>query len=266
MRGGSQAQLIEAGDGCFYVVKCKDNPQHRRILVNEWVSSMLLEHLGLLCPKVQMVNLTQAFLQANPDLCLTAGSRTVPIAPGFHFGSQMPVDPNRFMIYDFLPDALLRQVANLDHFLGILVFDKWMNNADSRQSIFFRAKVKEWLPGGEARVKSPAFVAMMMDHGYVFGGPHWVLDESPLTGLYCRTAVYESVRKLEDFDRWLALVEELPVHVLDNTLRQVPEWWLNGDRETLESLIEKLYRRRSRVRYQIEDCRTGRLNPFPNWS
>ena len=35
MRGGAQAHLIEAHDGNYYVVKFRNNPQHRRILVNE---------------------------------------------------------------------------------------------------------------------------------------------------------------------------------------------------------------------------------------
>ncbi len=35
MRGGAQAHLLEADDGHWYVVKFRNNPQHRRILVNE---------------------------------------------------------------------------------------------------------------------------------------------------------------------------------------------------------------------------------------
>jgi hypothetical protein len=35
MRGGAQAHLIQAADGHHYVVKFLNNPQHRRILVNE---------------------------------------------------------------------------------------------------------------------------------------------------------------------------------------------------------------------------------------
>ena len=42
MRGGAQAHLIEADDGNFYVVKFRNNPQHRRILVNEWLGGSFL--------------------------------------------------------------------------------------------------------------------------------------------------------------------------------------------------------------------------------
>ena len=44
MRGGSQAQLLEAADGHHYVVKFQNNPQHRRILINEWISAAFLSY------------------------------------------------------------------------------------------------------------------------------------------------------------------------------------------------------------------------------
>ena len=40
MRGGAQSHLIEADDGRFYIVKFQNNPQHRRILVNEWIAGL----------------------------------------------------------------------------------------------------------------------------------------------------------------------------------------------------------------------------------
>ena len=48
------------------------------------------------------------------------------------------------MVYDFLPDTLLDKVVNANEFLGVLAFDKWMGNADARQSIFFRARLRQW--------------------------------------------------------------------------------------------------------------------------
>ncbi len=35
MRGGAQSHLMRCSDGHYYVVKFQNNPQHRRILVNE---------------------------------------------------------------------------------------------------------------------------------------------------------------------------------------------------------------------------------------
>ena len=41
------------------------------------------------------------------------------------------------------------------------------------------------------------------DHGFVFQGPHWRLDDSPLHGLYHRAAVYRNVTGWQDFEPWL---------------------------------------------------------------
>jgi hypothetical protein len=264
MRGGAQAHLVLAEDGHHYVVKAKQNPQHRRVLVNEWVSSILLDYLRIPSPKVEMIRLSEQFLAAHPEFAIATGRRTEPVVPGFHFGSRMPVDPDRFVIYDYLPDALLRTVGNIRDFAGILVFDKWVHNADSRQCVFFRAQLKDFSTS-DPRLKKEGFVALMMDHGYVFGGPHWVLEESPLAGLYCRQLVYESIRGLDSFQPWLDMVRNFPQEVLDRAYRQVPEWWLNGDRDPLEQLLDRLYRRRSRIDALLEDSRGGRINPFPNW-
>ena len=64
MRGGAQSHLIEADDGRFYIVKFQNNPQHRRILVNEWIASRFLEYLHIAVPATAIVNLSEEFLAA----------------------------------------------------------------------------------------------------------------------------------------------------------------------------------------------------------
>src|SRR4051795_1233192 len=90
MRGGAQAHLIEAADGHCYVVKFLNNPQHRRILINEWIGAGFLSYLGISTPECAMVRISAAFLEENPDVYLQFGSRRVPIDPGWHFGSRFP--------------------------------------------------------------------------------------------------------------------------------------------------------------------------------
>ena len=65
MRGGAQAHLVEADDGAFYVVKFQDNPQHRRILVNEWVASIFLKYLQISSAEAAIVRVDEEFLRAN---------------------------------------------------------------------------------------------------------------------------------------------------------------------------------------------------------
>lgn len=187
MRGGAQAHLLECDDGHFYVVKFRNNPQHRRILINEWMASVFLNYLQISTPPAAIVSLSAVFLQANPDVHIQLGSRRQAVEPGWHFGSRYPGDPAKVMVYDFLPDTLLEKVVNANEFLGVLAFDKWMGNADARQSIFFRARLRQWQPsanehapraGFVAQAPRAGFVAQMMDHGYVFDGPHWNFPDS----------------------------------------------------------------------------------------
>ena len=51
MRGGAQAHLLEADDGRWYVVKFPNNPQQRRVLVNEALSAELLKYLKISVPR-----------------------------------------------------------------------------------------------------------------------------------------------------------------------------------------------------------------------
>ena len=178
MRGGAQSHLLEADDGNFYIVKFRNNPQHRRILVNELVSAVFLKYLQISAAPAEIILLTPEFLAANPEIFIHLGTQHIPVPPGWHFGSRHPGIPDVMAIYDFVPDALLAGVSNLTDFLAVLVFDKWMANADGRQSVFFRARIEDW----HAAVKK-AFVAVMIDHGFVFNGPNWDFASSPLAGL-----------------------------------------------------------------------------------
>jgi hypothetical protein len=190
MRGGAQAHLIEADDGHFYVVKFQNNPQHRRILVNEFLAGRLLAQLGIDAPESAIIELSPGFLEANPDVFLQTGSRRVAVEAGWHFGSRYPGDPDRVAVYDFIPDALLDQVANADQFRAIFVFDRWAANADGRQCVFFRAQLRDWLARPGIPPRKQGFVALMIDHGFIFNGPLWDYPESAIAGLYARRTVY----------------------------------------------------------------------------
>jgi hypothetical protein len=163
-------------------------------------------------------------------------------------------------VYDYLPDVLLGQVANLDDFLAILVFDKWVGNADGRQSIFYRALVQSGPGTGR-----PGFVASMIDHGFAFDGPSWSFSDSPVQGLYPRRAVYERVRSVGDFQPWLDQVTHFPEEVVDGALKTIPPEWLEGEEDELERLLGRLLERRRHVAGLLGASRECRTEPFPNW-
>jgi len=274
MRGGAQSHLLQCSDGHFYVVKFLNNPQHRRILINEWIASVFLNYLQISAPPAAIVDLSPGFLEAHPDVYIQLGSRRQAVEPGWHFGSRYPGDPAKVMVYDFLPDTLLDRVVNAREFLGVLAFDKWIGNADARQSIFFRARLRQWAssptqpapPAGfVAQAPAAGFVVQMMDHGYIFDGPHWKFPDSPLQGLYFRPNVYEKVRGWQDFEPWLDRVMYFPEEIVDAAQKQIPPQWLGEDAGALQSMLEKLMSRRRRVPDLIRDSRRGRVNPFPEW-
>lgn len=266
MRGGAQAHLVEADDGRYYVVKAVNNPQHRRILPNEWMASAILRHLDILAPETRVIELTAEFLEANPGVCLEVGSKRTPVTAGWHFASAFPGSPTTQIIYDIVPEMVMPKVFNRQHFWGALAFDKWVGNADSRQAIFFRAKVREWMTTSEEHELKLAFLAQMIDHGYIFNGPHWEFADSPIQGLFFRSSAYAGVKSMADFEPWVERIRNFPPEVLDEALREMPAEWLpEGDAGRLEQLLEQLLRRRGRVADLVLEAVENRQGPFPDW-
>jgi hypothetical protein len=288
MRGGAQAQLMRCDDEAYYIVKFRNNPQHLRILANEMLATRLAARLGLCVPQVEIVEVRRELVAATADLVIQLGLGRAPCADGKQFGSQFPGHPARVAVHDFLPDEQLAAVKNLSDFLGVLVFDKWTCNTNGRQAIFFRD------PGGMADATPPAagdfaapasrpadsapggytaggytaggYTAMMIDFGFCFNAGEWDFPDAPLRGLYARQLVYQGVSGMEDFEPWLARLEtRITERVLGEEAAQIPPEWYAGDCGELERLLERLYRRRERVRELLYAARNSGREPFPNW-
>ncbi len=261
MRGGAQAHLLEADDGKWYVVKFRNNPQHRRVLVNEALCATLLRYLKISAAGDCLH--PGGFRLPGRQSRMQHPARNPPRGDRARLAVRLAVSrrPVRIAVYDFLPDALLGQVANLEDFRAILVFDKWVGNADGRQSVFYRAMVRRAdSAGGRA-----GFVARMIDHGYAFNGPNWDFPESAVQGLYARKLVYDAVRSLDDLQPWLDQVVHFPEEVIDQAWKSIPADWIEGEEDALDRLLEQFFERRARVPALIQSCRESRINPFPNW-
>jgi hypothetical protein len=266
MRGGAQAHLLECDDGNFYIVKFRNNPQHRRTLVNEWVALSILQHLQISAPEKSLVNLSSEFLEGNPDVSLQFSNRCAPPLSGLHFGSRYPGKPDHTAVYDFLPDVLLPKVVNLSDFLGVLTFDQWVTNSDFRQAIFFRARGERCRAFAASNPGRIGFEVGMVDHGNAFGGPDWIFRDSPLRGLYFRKLVYQSVKSLDTFQPWLDRVMHFPESVVYEAIQQIPPEWLDGDKSALDALLYRLWARRRLVPDLILQCRSTDSGLFPAWS
>ncbi len=261
MRGGAQGHLLAAEDGGFYVVKAVNNPQGRRVLVNEWIAGVFLKHLQIATPSCALIEITADFLEAVPNLTMQLGTKIFPFEPGWHFGSRYPGDPNVITVFDFVADEQVRQLMNHWEYAAILPFDKWAGNADARQSIFYRARVR----AANAAYESSGLVTQMIDHGFIFEGPAWRFVDAPGHGAYPRSSAYEHVRSYDDLQPWLDRVIHFPEEVFDEALKQIPARWIEGDEDHLHALLERLYKRRKRTPDLVAGLVKAKPALFPNW-
>jgi hypothetical protein len=253
MRGGSQPHLIQAEDGNCYVVKFKDNPQHRRVLVNEWIATGLMQHMSIATPGCALIEVTEEFLSANPGVYISRPTGHSTPSLGAHFGSRFPGDPETAVVHDVLPSVCLKNLQNASDFVGALVLDLWLSNNDTRQAIFSRT-------AGNGRPSR--YSAFMIDNGYCFNGPRWELKTSKLAPLYFDTGVYEPCWFEDVVALWLAKLNRIPETAVRELADSVPEEWLEGDREALDGLIEQLILRRGIVADLLENVVTlGLLSP-----
>jgi hypothetical protein len=259
MRGGSQSHFMRCSDGNYYVVKFQNNPQHRRILVNELLGTKLAASLGLRTTAVAIIEVTEGLIQLTPDLHVELPwspiRERVAVQPGLQFGSRYPGDPHQLTVFDFLPDKQVRSMLNLNDFLGMLVFDLWTCNTDPRQVIFARQEVGKPYQG------------WMIDQGFCFNGGEWNFPDKPRRNLYDRKVVYEQVQGIKSFEPWLARLEsEKVVRILLAIAKTTPTEWYDDDSESLHHLLEQLDSRRTRVRDFLRLARKCYPDFFPNWT
>jgi len=245
---------MRCDDGGYYVVKFQNNPQHVRILVNEFLGTRLAARLGLPTPHVAVTEVPEDLVRATAELVIELGMSRIPCKAGFQFGSRYPGDPAELVVHDFLPDQQLRTAENVRDFAGMLVFDKWVCNTNGRQAIFFLEPDRS------------QYRALMIDQGFCFNAGEWNFPDAPLRGLYLRQSVYESVTSMESFEPWLERLEkQITRDVLDEVAEAIPPEWYHFDQDALFRLLDELFRRRKRVPDLILETKNTERQPFPNW-
>lgn len=267
MRGGAQSHLLRCSDGHYYVVKFQNNPQHRRILVNEMLGTRLASRLGLPTAPVRVVNVPQELIRLTEELCIEAPRSRIPCTPGLQFGSRYPGDPRHMALHDFLPDEKLRDVENLHDFAGMLVFDKWTCNTNGRQTVFFEMKRDgQGLSPGAGGGAATTYQTVMIDQGFCFNAGEWNFPDAPLRGLYARNRVYEGVIGMESFAPWLERMEKkITERVLAELGEEIPPEWYDDDYDALVRLLEQVYRRKERVPELLLAAQQSNRQPFAAW-
>ena len=297
MRGGAQSHLMRCLDGNYYVVKFQNNPQHRRILVNELLGTRLASRLGLPTAPVGVVEVGAELIRLTPELSIELPRSRTPCAAGLQFGSRYPGDPRQMALHDFLPDEKLREVRNLHDFAGMLVFDKWVCNTNGRQTVFFEeAPRRDESPGAaviahgqgevargtlppdegareelreEAREEAGrgrTYMTVMIDQGFCFNAGEWNFPDAPLRGLYARSRVYDGVTGMDSFGPWLERLEKrITEKVLAELAEEIPPAWYEDDYDAVLRVLEQLHRRKRRVEELIWSAKSSNRQPFARW-
>ncbi len=253
MRGGAQSQLMLGSDEQLWVVKFQNNPQHTRVLANEYLATRLAASVGLTVPACDVVEVTDWLITNTPELQMQMAGGRVRYRAGLHFGSRFVGGLMPGQVVDTLPAPQLGEVKNLREFPGMLVVDKWTSNVNGRQAVFGK------------RPRERRYTATFIDQGYCFNAGEWRLIDTPLRGVFASNLVYESVVGWESFEPWLGRVEGLKAETISEIAEAIPPEWYGGDVSELERLTEELLARRLRVRELIEGFRLSHRMPFPNW-
>jgi hypothetical protein len=257
MRGGSQSHLMRASDGNYYITKFQNNPQHVRVLANEFFASKLGSFLGLPMPEVAVIEVTDWLVNNTPELRFEVAGYATPCSSGLQLASRYVANPETDTIFDYLPESLIKErTRNLQDFARVLVLDKWACNADGRQAVFTKP--------ARARKYSATFI----DQGYCFNCSEWNFPDSALRGVYCHNFVYQQVTGWESFEPVLSRAEQIDSADLWRLAEGMPEeWWSrHGPIDDLPRLVESLCQRRFSIRDLITAFRNSSRNPFPNWA
>lgn len=253
MQGGAQGHLMLGADGNAYVVKFQNNPQHMRVLANEFVASRLAKAVGLTVPEAELVEVTKWLVDNTSELEIDLGRDRVKCKPGLQFGSRFVGGLMPGQVVDYLPEEKLAEVTNLAEFAGILALDKWTGNCNGRQAVFARKQ------------RERRYRAVFIDFGYCFHAGDWEFEDAPLRGVYYRNVVYQHVTGWESFEPWLTRLETTDADTIWAAAGEVPPEWYGGDLGEMEMLVEKLLARRARIRELIEDFGRSDRRPFPKW-
>lgn len=251
MRGGSQAQLLADENGNQWVVKFLNNPQHPRVLANEWIASSLARAVGLTVPDFDIMDVSAEMIERSPELAFRRGGKLVRPVSGPTFASRLPTNDPNAPVYDYLPEVGLESVANLNEFAGVLAVDKWLCQCDGRQVVFCRPKPRAHLR------------AYFIDWGFVFNAGDWNFPDSPCRGIYSRNMVYQLATGWDAFEPWLSRIEKFSKTLLQTIMAAIPPSWATGGE--LAQLQAAILDRRPRVRNLIESVHLSPRTPFENW-
>jgi hypothetical protein len=252
MLGHSKPQIMLCEGSTLYVVKFHCSAYGPRQLASEYIAYELARLAGLPVPDIALVDVSSDLIENTPDLVQRNGSGTRFI-PGLQFGSRFIQRTGGSAPTDYLPQPWLSQVTNRAAFAGIFILDKWCGNRASRKAVF-----------QQDRPLANHTVCFVGCDG-CFGGETWELNSRPDDGFYNNCVVYREVSDWDSFEPFLSRLLSMTPEDLWQIARRVPPQWYDNKRVELETLVEGILARRSRVHQAVAASIEMFPKFFPSW-
>jgi len=226
LRGGSQPILARASDGLLYVVKFANNLQGPNLLFNESAGSELYRACGLPVPKWGPLEITEDFLDGNPDCWMGTEDGRLRPASGLCFGSRfLGGDGKR--LFEILPGSMFKRVRDPANFWLAWLIDACAEHVDNRQAVF-EEDSDGWLD------------AYFIDHGHLFGGAGADSNRHFRASCYLDRRVYGEVpsEALLDFQN---VLHALDADKLRQRIERIPAEWSHASaRGRFERCLQRL--------------------------
>ena len=174
---------MRCADGHYYVVKFQNNPQHRRILVNELLGTRLAARLGLPTVPVAIIDVPEELIRLTPDLAMEhPRSRSLPARRAVRFSlSRRSPSPDAARFSSRPAVARGGKSARLRRHAGFRQMDlQHQRAADAVPSA-------RWIRRDDQ--PRAGYRTIMIDQGFCFSAGDWRFPDAPLRGLYARNRV-----------------------------------------------------------------------------
>ena len=231
LRGGSQSILAQASDGHTYVVKFANNLQGPNLLFNESAGSELYRACGLPVPAWRPLEVSEDFLDRNPDCWMHTPEGCLRPASGLCFGSRYLGESGK-QFFEILPHSSFSRVRNRTNFWLAWLIDVCAEHCDNRQALFVEDS-EGWLD------------TFFVDYGHLFGGPKADQKKNFSVSRYLDSRVYVDLN-LEALRGIKNVVQTLNVDRLRLHIEAIPAEWkhlsaLDGFERCVQRLSKPLF-------------------------
>jgi hypothetical protein len=210
LRGGSQPILAQASDGYEYVVKFANNLQGPNLPFNESAGSELYRACGLPVPEWRPLNVSEGFIDKNPDCWIQTTEGRLRPASGLCFGSRYLGESGK-RVFEILPSSNFKYVRNQSDFWLAWLIDICAEHGDNRQALFTEGETGE-------------LEASFIDHGHLFGGPKAELKKNFHTSRYLDPRIYSKVSSITLL-KFRNIVQALDTDRLWQRIEAIPTEW-----------------------------------------